>query len=159
MSVLAGIVVFILFMFLITPTGFLPDEDKGALFTQVQLPDGATLSRTGKVAEKISKQIEEIPGVESLIQVNGFNGENTAFIVTRLKPWRERKSKKLSVQSIMGQINAITAKTTEAVSFTSQPPSISGMGMFGGVEYQLLDKGDRSIICRGSSFNGKSKRK
>lgn len=144
MGVLAGIVVFILFMFLITPTGFLPDEDKGALFTQVQLPDGATLSRTGEVAEKISKQIEQIPGVDSLIQVNGFNGENTAFIVTKLKPWGERKSKKLSVQSIMSQINGITAKTTEAISFTSQPPSISGMGMFGGVEYQLLDKGDRT---------------
>ena len=143
-SVLLSIVLFILIMFKICPTGFLPDEDKGALFTQVQLPDGATLSRTGEVAEKISKEIEKIPGVESLIQVNGFNGENTAFLVTRLKPWSERKSKKLSVQSIMGQINAITAKTTEAVSFTSQPPSISGMGMFGGVEYQLLDKGDRS---------------
>ena len=143
-SVLLGIVLFILVMFKICPTGFLPDEDKGALFTQVQLPDGATLSRTGKVAEKISTEIEKIPGVESLIQVNGFNGENTAFIVTRLKPWSERKSKKLSVQSIMSQINAITAKTTEAISFTSQPPSISGMGMFGGVEYQLLDKGDRS---------------
>lgn len=144
MSLLGGIVVFILIMFLITPTGFLPDEDKGALFTQVQLPDGATLSRTGEVAEKISKQIENIPGVDSLIQVNGFNGENTAFIVTKLKPWGERKSRKLSVQSIMSQVNAITAKTTEAISFTSQPPSISGMGMFGGVEYQLLDKGDRS---------------
>ena len=144
MAVLLGIVLFILVMFKICPTGFLPDEDKGALFTQVQLPDGATLSRTGEVAEKISEQIEQIPGVESLIQVNGFNGENTAFIVTRLKPWSERKSKKMSVQSIMAQVNAITAKTTEAISFTSQPPSISGMGMFGGIEYQLLDKGDRS---------------
>ncbi len=144
MITLGGIVFSILIMFCITPTGFLPDEDKGALFTQVQLPDGATLSRTGVVAEKISKQIEQIPGVDSLIQVNGFNGENTAFLVTKLKPWSERKSKDLSVQSIMAQINAITAKTTEAISFTSQPPSISGMGMFGGVEYQLLDKGDRS---------------
>ena len=144
MQILLGIVLFILIMFKICPTGFLPDEDKGALFTQVQLPDGATLSRTGEVAEKISKQIENIPGVDSLIQVNGFNGENTAFIVTKLKPWGERKSKKLSVQSIMSQIDAITGNMTEAISFTSQPPSISGMGMFGGVEYQLLDKGDRS---------------
>jgi len=144
MMIWSGVILFILFLFAICPTGFLPDEDKGALFTQVQLPDGATLSRTGEVAEKISKQIEKIPGVDSLIQVNGFNGENTAFIVTKLKPWGERKSKNLSVNSIMGQINAITSKTTEAISFSSQPPSISGMGMFGGVEYQLLDKGDRS---------------
>ena len=63
-------------MFKICPTGFLPDEDRGAFFTQVQLPDGATLSRTGEVAQKITDQIEKIPGVSSMIQVNGFNGEN-----------------------------------------------------------------------------------
>ena len=144
MKVLAGVILFILFMFWITPTGFLPDEDRGAFFTQVQLPDGATLSRTGEVAQKITNQIMEIPGVQSIIQVNGFNGENTAFIVTRLKPWSERKSKKLSINNIIAQVNAITAKSIEAVSFTTQPPAISGMGMFGGFEYQLLDKGDRT---------------
>ena len=146
MKVLGGVVVFILFMFLITPTGFLPDEDRGAFFTQVQLPDGATLSRTGQVAQNITNQIKEIPGVDSVIQVNGFNGENTAFIVTRLRPWSERKSKKLSINNIIAQVNAITAKKIEAVSFTSQPPAISGMGMFGGFEYQLLDKGDRTSV-------------
>ena len=144
MGVLGLIVLFILAMFLICPTGFLPDEDRGAFFTQVQLPDGATLSRTGDVAQKITDQILKVPGVDSIIQVNGFNGENTAFIVTKLKPWGERKSKKLSIENIMAQVNAITAKTTEATSFTSQPPAISGMGMFGGFEYQLLDKGDRT---------------
>ena len=144
MSALGGIIILILFLFLICPTGFLPDEDRGAFFTQVQLPDGATLSRTGEVAQKVTDQILKIPGVESIIQVNGFNGENTAFIVTKLKPWGERKSKKLSIDNIMSQVNAITAKTTEATSFTSQPPAISGMGMFGGFEYQLLDKGDRT---------------
>ena len=144
MSVLIGVILFILVMFKICPTGFLPDEDRGAFFTQVQLPDGATLSRTGEVAQKITDQIEKIPGVESIIQVNGFNGENTAFIITKLKPWGERKSKKLSINNIIKQVNAITAKTTEANSFTSQPPAISGMGMFGGLEYQLLDKGDRT---------------
>jgi len=144
MYVLLGVIAFILFMFKICPTGFLPDEDRGAFFTQVQLPDGATLSRTGEVAQKITNQIEQIPGVESIIQINGFNGENTAFIVTKLKPWGERKSAKLSIDNIIKQVNAITAKTTEANSFTTQPPAISGMSMFGGFEYQLLDKGDRT---------------
>lgn len=144
MSVLGGVIVAILFLFLICPTGFLPDEDRGAFFTQVQLPDGATLSRTGEVAQKITNQIMEIPGVDSIIQVNGFNGENTAFIVTKLKPWGERKGRKLSINNIMKQVNMITAKTTDAKSFTTQPPAISGMSMFGGFEYQLLDKGDRT---------------
>lgn len=144
MILLGGIIIAILGLFLICPTGFLPDEDRGAFFTQVQLPDGATLSRTGEVAQKITDQIMKIPGVDSIIQVNGFNGENTAFIVTKLKPWGERKNKKLSINNIVAQVNAITAKTTEAKSFTSQPPAISGMSMFGGFEYQLLDKGDRT---------------
>ncbi len=144
MKTLGITLIVILGLFFICPTGFLPDEDRGAFFTQVQLPDGATLSRTGEVAQKITNQIMEIPGVQSIIQVNGFNGENTAFIVTRLKPWGERKSKKLSINNIMRQVNGITAKVTEAKSFTTQPPAISGMSMFGGFEYQLLDKGDRT---------------
>ncbi len=143
-QVLLSVILFILIMFKVCPTGFLPDEDRGAFFTQVQLPDGATLSRTGDVAQKITDQIMKIPGVESIIQVNGFNGENTAFIVTKLKPWSERKTKKLSINNIIAQVNSMTAKVTEATSFTSQPPAISGMGMFGGFEYQLLDKGDRT---------------
>ena len=143
-KVFSCIIIAIIGMFLICPTGFLPDEDRGAFFTQVQLPDGATLSRTGEVAQVITNKIMQIPGVDSVIQVNGFNGENTAFIVTKLKPWGERKSKKLSINNIIAQVNAITAKTTEAKSFTSQPPAISGMSMFGGFEYQLLDKGDRT---------------
>ncbi len=144
MKILLAVVLFILVMFKITPTGFLPDEDKGAFFTQVQLPDGATLSRTGEVAQKITDQIMLIPGVESIMQVNGFSGENTAFIVTKLKPWSERKTKALSVDNIIKQVNAITAKCTEANTFTSQPASISGMSNFGGFEYQLLDKGGRN---------------
>ncbi len=142
--VLLGIILFILFMFKITPTGFLPDEDRGALFIQVQLPDGATLSRTADVVHNITDEVAEIPGVKSVLQVNGFSGENTAFVVVRLQPWSKRKSSKLSINNIMKQANAITSKYTEATTFVTQPPAISGMGMFGGFEYQLLDKGDRN---------------
>ncbi len=142
--VLLSVVLFILFMFKITPTGFLPDEDRGALFIQVQLPDGATLTRTANVVHKLSDELTQIPGVVSVMQVNGFSGENTAFVVVRLEPWSQRKSAKLSINNIMKQANAITAKYTEANTFVTQPPAISGMGMFGGFEYQLLDKGDRT---------------
>ena len=141
---LLGIVLAILIMFKITPTGFLPDEDRGAMFVQVQLPDGATLSRTAGVVQNIADDLAQIPGVISVLQVNGFSGENTAFVVVKLEPWSKRKSKKLSINNIMAQANAITAKYTEANCFVTQPPAISGMGMFGGFEYQLLDKGDRS---------------
>ena len=142
--VLGGVVIFIGAMFLITPTGFLPDEDRGALFVQVQLPDGATLTRTAGVVRNLADELTQIPGVVSVMQVNGFSGENTAFVVVRLEPWSKRKSAKLSIDSIIKQANAITSKYTEANTFVTQPPAISGMGMFGGFEYQLLDKGDRS---------------
>ncbi len=144
MSVLAGIIAFILFMFVITPTGFLPDEDRGALFVTIQLQDGATLTRTGNVVHGISRQLAEIPGVESVMQINGMNGENTAFMILKLDTWAHRKSSKLSIKSITSQAQAITSKYPEATAFVTQPPAISGMGMYGGFEYQLLDKGDRT---------------
>ena len=142
--VLLSVVIFIGAMFIITPTGFLPDEDRGALFVQVQLPDGATLTRTANVVRNLAEELNQIPGVVSVMQVNGFSGENTAFVVVRLEPWSKRKSAKLSINNIIKQANMITSKYTEANTFVTQPPAISGMGMFGGFEYQLLDKGDRT---------------
>ena len=140
-----GIFFLIIVMFKIIPTGFLPDEDRGALFAQVQLQDGATLTRSTEVVNKIAADMQQnIEGIESILSINGFNGENTALVIIKLAPWHERKSSKLSVNSIMSQANQIASKYTEAITFISQPPAIMGLGMFGGLEYQLLDKGDRS---------------
>ena len=144
LRVLLGVVLFILIMFKICPTGFLPDEDRGALFVMVQLQDGATLTRTANAVHKMAREFADIPGVVSVMQINGMKGENSAFMILKLEPWSKRKSSKLSINSITSQANSITAKYPEAISFVSQPPAISGMGMYGGFEYQLLDKGDRT---------------
>ncbi|MCQ2743818.1 MAG: efflux RND transporter permease subunit [bacterium] len=144
LTVLAGIFLFIIFMFKITPSGFLPEEDRGALFIQVKLQDGATLTRSTETVNGLVKELNKIPGVKSVMSINGFNGENTAFVIVKLKPWSERKSAKLSVNSIMKQANKVSSGFTDTTTFVSQPPAITGLGMFGGVEYQLLDKGDRS---------------
>lgn len=144
LKVLLGVLLAILIMFKICPTGFLPDEDRGALFVMVQLQDGATLSRTASVVHQMAREFADINGVESVMQINGMKGENSAFMILKLAPWSQRKSSKLSISSITSQANAITSKYPEATSFVSQPPAISGMGMYGGFEYQLLDKGDRS---------------
>ena len=143
-AIIVGLFLFILLMFKITPTGFLPNEDRGAIFMQVQLQDGATLSRSASVVRKMGTEIEKISGVKSILQINGFNGENTAFVIIKLKPWSERKSSKLSVNAIMKECNQIASKYTETITFVTQPPAITGLGMFGGIEYQLLDKGDRT---------------
>ena len=139
-----GIVFFILLMFKIIPQGFLPEEDRGAMFMQVQLQDGATLSRSTEVVNKMCQDIMKIEGVHSTLSINGFNGENTALVIVKLDPWHDRKSKKLSINNIMSQANKIASGYTETKTFVSQPPAITGLGMFNGIEYQLLDKGDRS---------------
>lgn len=145
LATLLGIVLFIVGMFWITPKGFLPDEDRGALFAMIQLQDGATLTRTADLVLKMSREFADIPGVHSVMQINGMNGDNTAFLIMKLDEWSKRKSSKLSIGSITKQANAIAAKYTEASAYVTQPPAITGMGMYGGFEYQLLDKGDRSF--------------
>lgn len=142
-SVLGIIVLFTAGMFLIIPRGFLPLEDRGAVFTQIQLPDGSSASRTDEVAKDVEKKLTQIPGVKETISLVGLNGENTAFIVSDFKPWSKRHKKEESLDGIMKNINQQFAHYPSATVATFSPPAISGLGMFGGFEYQLLDKGDR----------------
>lgn len=144
LSVLGIIAVFTVAMFVIIPKGFLPLEDRGAVFTQIQLPDGSSASRTDEVAKDVENKLMKIPGVKDTISLVGMNGENTAFIVSDFKPWSKRKSSKESLNGIMRNIRQQFAYYPAATVATFSPPAISGLGMFGGFEYQLLDKGDRS---------------
>lgn len=141
---LIWVFIFIMFMFFIIPKGFLPTEDKGALFTQLQLPDGASLSRSDKIGEEVAEKISKIPGVDSILEVAGYSGENTVLIITQLDDWSKRKKASLSMESIQRQIGQMFANFTEATVATFPPASISGMSMFGGFEYRLLDMGDRT---------------
>ena len=142
--VLAGITLFVLFMFKITPTGFLPSEDRGAIFTQIQLPDGSSASRTDMVATEIEERILQIKGVETTILLVGFSGENTALIVAQLEPWSKRKKKSESADGILNIMRKEFGNYPSATIASFSPPAITGLGMFGGFEYQLLDKGNRT---------------
>ena len=144
LSVFTVIILFISLMFWLIPKGFLPTEDKGAVFAQIQLPDGSSASRTNIVATEVEERILNIDGVENTITLVGYSGENTALIVAELKDWSKRKSKALSMQTILKKIQTEFANYPSATIAAFSPPSISGLGMFGGFEYQLLDKGDRS---------------
>ena len=143
LSVLGIIVLFTAGMILIIPRGFLPLEDRGAVFTQIQLPDGSSASRTDEVAKDVEKKLTQIPGVKETISLVGLDGENTAFIVSDFKPWSKRHKKEESLDGIIKNINQQFAHYPSATVATFSPPAISGLGMFGGFEYQLLDKGDR----------------
>lgn len=143
-SLFAGIIIFTSVMFYLIPKGFLPTEDKGAIFSQIQLPDGSSASRTEMVASEVEKRILSMDGVDTTITLVGYSGENTALIVAQLKNWSERKKKEQSMQSILSKIKKEFANYPSATIASFSPPSISGLGMFGGFEYQLLDKGDRT---------------
>ena len=143
MVTLGSLIVVALVISHIIPTGFIPQEDQGAVFAQIQLPDGASTLRTKEVATTVEKGINEIPGVEQTINFIGFDGENTAFIVAQLEPWSKR-GRKESSDAVVANIRARFSNFPAAKVVAFQPTSIPGLGSFGGFEYQLLDKGDRT---------------
>ena len=154
------LVLALLFLFKIIPTGFLPTEDMGALFTSVQLKDGSSLSKTMSITDELETDIKKIPGVHSVLGLEGINGQNTSMIITHFEPWEHRRAlpwyKKIfmskekkkqamrSMEDIQKNINALSAKYPDAKIFSFVPPAISGLSMFGGFEYQLLDKANRT---------------
>ena len=144
LSIYAGVILIIGLMFYMIPKGFLPQEDRGAIFIQLQLPDGSTASRTNMVANEVEQRVLKIDGVKTTINLVGFAGENTAFVVARLDEWSKRKSKNLAFDTIIGKLKKEFENYPSATVAIFSPPAISGLGMFGGFEYQLLDKGDRT---------------
>ena len=160
-GVYIAIVLLMLGLFKIIPTGFIPDEDQGMLISVVTLPDGASLNRTEDVCNKFIKAIENIEGIDKdrVIAFGGFGPSNQATIVIQLKEWGERKVNPidwvvrkfqgkptdLSHNGILTEIYKHTADITEASIFTLSPPAIDGLGMSGGFEYQLLSAGNASV--------------
>ncbi len=94
LGVLGLVVLLTIGLFLLIPRGFLPAEDRGALFTQVQLPAGSSAARSDEVSKDIEARLLKIPGIKDTIALVGLNGENTAFIVSNLEPWSKRKKER-----------------------------------------------------------------
>ena len=141
---LASLVVFALVMAFIIPTAFIPTEDKGAVMIQVQLPDGSSTVKTKEVAGIVEDRIIGIDGVRQTINIVGFSGENTSLIIAQLKPWSVRTKKEQSSDAIIDKIRKQFANFPAARVVAFQPTPIPGLGSFGGFEYELLDKGDRT---------------
>ncbi|GGW53259.1 HAE1 family hydrophobic/amphiphilic exporter-1 [Winogradskyella epiphytica] len=133
-----------------TPTGFVPDEDRGIIFTNVELPSGASIDRTAEVNEMLSKKIRQINGVEAVTLVNGRSlisggGSNYGLGFIKLKNWSERTTDDLSAKAIIGQLFGIAATIPEANIIFFSPPSIPGFGNSAGVELNLLDRSGGSF--------------
>jgi HAE1 family hydrophobic/amphiphilic exporter-1 len=128
------------------PSSFLPDEDQGYLYINLQLPNAASLQRTDEVARKIEAVLAATPGVRYTTSVIGFSllsfvrtSYNGFFFVT-LKPWDERKSRAEQLQEIKQHINRELSGISEGIAFSFSPPSIPGVGTSGGFTFALEDR-------------------
>ena len=126
----------------ISQTSFIPSEDQGVIFMNVQLPEGATRNRTQEFADKIYPLIKEEPGVENVMVVVGASmiggsGENVALGIITLHPWNERKGDELYSTDILNRIRAKLIGMPEAEIQLFEPPAIMGLGMSGGMDYRL----------------------
>jgi multidrug efflux pump len=127
----------------ITPTGFLPEEDQGAFFTSVQLPDGASVARTSEVTQQIEDILRQMPAVDHVLTVIGFSlldgtsQPNSALVVTRLKPFADRKEVADSAQALIARTYAAGAQIRQANVLPFNLPPIIGLSTGGGFEYQL----------------------
>jgi hydrophobe/amphiphile efflux-1 (HAE1) family protein len=128
---------------LITPTGFLPEEDQGAFFVSVQLPDGASVARTSEVTKQVEALLTQMPQVEHTLSIIGFSlldgasEPNNAFMVARLKPFAERRSAADSAQALIARVFGAGAQLQQANVLPFNLPPIIGLSTSGGFEYQL----------------------
>tara|TARA_R110002049_G_scaffold305056_1_gene500998 strand:- start:40035 stop:43160 length:3126 start_codon:yes stop_codon:yes gene_type:complete len=134
-------------MFTSIPTGFVPDEDQGAIFVDVQLPDAASKERTDEVIKDLDSIFADTPGVESWLSVTGYSllggnqGSNVGFAVLVLDNWSERESAEKSIAAIQQRLRKEFASEQRAILFSFTPPPIDGLGMSGGFQMELQDRG------------------
>lgn len=134
------------------PTGFVPEEDQGYFFLNVQLPDAASLQRTDAVCKRIDQMMNENEDIRSLVTISGYSlisgtsASYQAFYFVALKPWEERKGKEHSARTIIQKLNKeLAEKVVEAKAFAFPPPAIPGIGNAGGITMLLQDKSGGSV--------------
>jgi HAE1 family hydrophobic/amphiphilic exporter-1 len=133
------------------PSGFLPFEDQGYVFINVQLPAAASLQRTDEVTGKIEAILRNTPGVRHMTTVVGFSLLSTvsttynAFFFVTLAPWETRTASEEQIQAISARVNGELSKLPEARAFVFPPPAIPGVGTAGGVMFLLEDRAGKDI--------------
>jgi hydrophobe/amphiphile efflux-1 (HAE1) family protein len=133
------------------PAGFLPDEDQGAFFVSVRLPDGASVGRTDAATKRLEQVVMRLPGVAGVLTLGGIdiatrtNSSNVSTLIARLKPWDERDSKDLQLQAILARAQREFSKVPEAFTFAFGLPPILGLSTTGGFQFMLEDRGGGDI--------------
>jgi hydrophobe/amphiphile efflux-1 (HAE1) family protein len=144
----------------ITPTGFLPEEDQGAFFIAVQLPDGASVDRTRAVVARVENIVRSLPQIQGVLSIVGFslldggNQSNAAFLVARLKPFEDRTAVADRAQAVIGRVFGGVQQIRSASVFPFNLPPIIGLSTSGGFEYQLQNLEGRDPVEMGSVMQG-----
>jgi hydrophobe/amphiphile efflux-1 (HAE1) family protein len=144
----------------VTPTGFLPEEDQGAFFINVQLPDGASVNRTSESVREIEALLKTMPQVQDTISIIGFSlldnyaASNGAFMIARLRPFEERTKVADSAQALIAQLFAATQQIRSATVLPFNLPPVMGLSTSGGFEYQLENLEGADPVAMGSVVQG-----
>lgn len=141
------------------PTSFLPDEDQGYMYVNLQLPNGASLQRTTAVTDEVDKILMNTPGVQHVTTFVGFSllsfvrtSYNSTFFVT-FKPWDDRKTRAEQFQTLKANLNRQLSRLPAGICFGFSPPAIPGVGTAGGFTFILEDRsgGDIQFLARNLS--------
>ncbi|MEM8738448.1 MAG: multidrug efflux RND transporter permease subunit [Planctomycetota bacterium] len=144
-----GIVVATGLIYQRTPTGFIPPDDQGFFFINIQLPDAAKLARTDAVLDQVEAAAMSIPGVTDVVSVSGFSlltgaqASNYGLGVVVLDDWAQRPP----VGDVIAELSEDFANIPEAIIFAFPPPPIQGLGSSGGFQYQLQDQSDAGVAA------------
>jgi HAE1 family hydrophobic/amphiphilic exporter-1 len=133
------------------PSSFLPDEDQGYFYINMQLPNAASLERTSEAGRQVEQILANTPGVQYTTSVLGFSllsfvqtSYNAFFFVT-LKPWSERETRAEQYQEIKARVNRQLSKLPQGTVFSFSPPAIPGVGTSGGFQFVLEDRAGRDV--------------
>jgi len=143
-----------------TPTGFLPEEDQGAFFIIVQLPEGASVYRTREAVSRLTKLLREMPQVDKVFSISGFsiidsvNESNAGFIVPLLKPFADRAGAADSAQALIGRVFAEGSQIRSGNVIAFNLPPIIGLSTTGGFEYELEGLEGQDPVAMNSVMQG-----
>jgi HAE1 family hydrophobic/amphiphilic exporter-1 len=133
------------------PSSFLPDEDQGYVFINMQLPNAASQERTAAASRDVEKILGETPGVQYYSSVIGFSllsyvrTSYNAFYFVTFKPWSDRETRAEQYQEIKARLNQQLSKLPQGTAFSFSPPAIPGVGTSGGFQFVLEDRAGRDV--------------
>jgi HAE1 family hydrophobic/amphiphilic exporter-1 len=133
------------------PTSFLPDEDQGYVYINMQLPNAASQQRTAAAARDVEKILSETPGIQYYSSVIGFSllsyvrTSYNAFYFVTFKPWSDRTTRAEQYQEIKARLNQQLSKLPQGTAFSFSPPAIPGVGTSGGFQFVLEDRAGRDV--------------